>query len=76
MKLRFNPHSRDKILQRDLNVYHIKKAIMEPDYWRIAPLGRILVRKSIDAKVIEVVYYKYEFGSRKGDYFVITAYYL
>lgn len=49
---------------------------MDPDEMRDAGEGKIKVIKKIDGKIIKVVYYRYMFGSKKGKYFIITAYYV
>lgn len=76
MKLVFTSHCQTRIYGRNINVDHIKKAISEPDHKKDVFDGRILVKKKVGAKVIEVVYYRERVGDKKEKYIIITAYYI
>ena len=76
MWLKFTPHCQYRILERVLNVEHIKQAILKPDKKRDAREGATKVWKRTNGKEIVVVYSRDGFRDRKNDYFIITAYYL
>ena len=76
MRLKFTIHCQFRILERTLNVEHIKQAILKPDKKRNAGGGAIKVWKKVDTEEIVVVYSRDGFNNRKNDYFIITAYYL
>lgn len=64
------------MMERGIDVDHIKRAIKKPDFTELTFEGRICVRKEIDKnRVIEVIYYKQGFKDA-NDYIIITAYYL
>jgi len=75
MRLKFTTHCQFRILERILNVGHIKQAILKPDK-KHNSFGAIKVWKKIGEEEIVVLYSKDGFRDRKNDYFVITAYYL
>ncbi len=76
MKLKFSLHFQERIIERSLNVDHVKAAIRNPDTSEATFEGRRRVTKSIDDKKIEVVYFNEGFRDRKEEYIIITAYYL
>ncbi len=64
------------MMERGIDIDHIKRAIKDPDFTEPTFKGRILVRKAIDEKrVIEVIYYRQGFKGA-NDSVIITAYYL
>ncbi|MHB8256614.1 MAG: DUF4258 domain-containing protein [Acidiferrobacterales bacterium] len=75
MKLKFPLHFQDRMLERGIQVDHVKKAITNPDSKKKVFEGRLKVRKEIGSKTIVVVYYKDAFRDRKNEYIIITAYY-
>lgn len=76
MKLLFPRHFQYRMMERGIDVNHIKRAIKDPDFAESTFQDRILVRKEIDKnRVIEVIYYKQGFKGA-NDYVIITAYYL
>ncbi len=76
MWLKFTPHCQYRILERILNVEHIKQAILKPNKKRDAGEGATKVWRRVGEKEIVVVYSRDGFRDRKNHYFVITAYYL
>ncbi len=76
MNLKFPLHFQARIIERGINVEHVKDAIREPDSMESAFEGRVRVRKKVEAREIEVIYFKDGFRDRKEQYIVITAYYL
>lgn len=76
MTLKFTNHCQIRILERKINIEHIKKAVNEPDFKKNVFEGKIQVRKKIGSKIIEVVYCKKGFKDKKEEYIVVTAYYL
>lgn len=76
MKLIFPQHFQYRMVERGIDVDHIKKAIKEPEFTEPTFNGRTLARREIDEKrVIEVIYYRQGFKGA-NDVVVITAYYL
>ncbi len=76
MKLKFPNHFQERIIQRDINIDHVKLAMTNPDKKNLVFEGRIRVTKKIGKKTIEVVYFKEAFRDKKDEYIIITAYYL
>ena len=76
MNLKFTIHCQIRILERTLNVKHIKQAILKPDKKRDAGDGATKAWKKIGKVEIVVVYARDGFRDRRNDYFIITAYYL
>ena len=76
MKLIFPLHFQTRILERAINLDHVKSAITKPDFTENMFDGRIRVTKNIGEKCIRVVYYKNQFGDNKKEYIIITAYYI
>lgn len=76
MRLLFPRHFQHRILERGIDVDHLKSAIKDPDFEEPAFEGRIKVRKKIDSqRTIEVIYYRQGFKGA-NDPVIITAYYL
>ena len=76
MKLLFTRHFQHRMMERGIDIDHIKRAVKEPAFTEAVFEGRTKVRKEIDAKrVIEVIYYKQGFKGA-NDPIIITAYYL
>jgi hypothetical protein len=76
MKLKLTKHAQDMVSYRGLSIDHIKRAINEPDSKKDSYENKIKVIKKVDGKKIEVIYCKEGFKDKKGEYLVITAYYL
>lgn len=76
MILKFTTHCQVRILERLINIEHIKQALLKPDKKKEAGEGKIKVWKKIGTKQIVVIYYRDAFRDRKNEYIVITAYYL
>ena len=74
--MKFTLHCQFRILERMLNIEHIKQAILKPDRQRDVGDGAIKVWKNIGGEEIVVIYSRDGFRDRKNDYYVITAYYL
>ena len=76
MKLLFPKHFQYRMVERGIDIDHIKRAIKNPDFTEAVFKGRILVRKEIDEKrIIEVIYFMQGFKDA-NDPIIITAYYL
>ena len=73
MELKFPIHFQEKIIERGIDVDQIKQTIRKPDYQTSKPENRILVRKKVGDRTLEVVYAK---GGSKNKFIIITAYYL
>jgi len=76
MLLKFTAHCQYRLLERLLNVEHIKQAILKPDKKRDAGDGANKVWKKVGKEEIVVIYSRDGFRDRKNHYFIITAYYL
>lgn len=69
MKLRFTHHAQYRMDERGISVSSIKSVLKNPD--RTEPVfgAKMLARKNIDGKVLEVIYVK-----DKNDFVIITIY--
>jgi len=76
MILKFPNHFQERMLERGINIDHLKKAIKNPDSSKNVFEGRVEVTKKVEGKTIKVIYYKEGFRDRKNEYIIITAYYL
>ena len=75
VKLLFPTHFQVRMLERGIDVDHVKKAVKNPDFTETVFQGRTRVRKAIDTnRSIEVIYYRQGFKGA-NDYVIITAYY-
>ena len=75
MKLLFPTHFQVRMLERGIDIDHVKKAVKNPDFTEQTFQGRIKACKQIDEKrAIEVIYYRQGFKGA-NDYVIITAYY-
>ena len=72
MKLNFSIHFQQVIFERNISIDHLKKAIREPDSSHSAFGGRMVSRRAVDGKLLEVVYTR----RGKNEYRIITAYYI
>ncbi|OHA89985.1 MAG: hypothetical protein A2832_01715 [Candidatus Zambryskibacteria bacterium RIFCSPHIGHO2_01_FULL_44_22b] len=71
MQLQFPLHFKEKIVERSIDVDRIKQTIRNPDYQVAETDNRILSRKKIDHRTLEVIYVK---GSSKNKFIIVTAY--
>lgn len=75
-RLKLSVHAQTRITERGVDLAHIKRAILEPDFTNKSFEGRILSRKTLeDGRLIEVIYSKDGFRGT-NDYFIVTAYYI
>ena len=72
MKLSFSIHFQQAVLERDISIDHLKKAIREPDKSHQTFGGRIVAQKAVGGRTLEVVYTR----GGKNEYRIITAYYI
>ena len=64
------------MVERGIDVDHIKQAIQKPDFTKPTFQGRVLVRRKIDSeRVIEVIYFKWVMSKKEPEYVIVTAYY-
>ena len=76
MKLLFPSHFQLRMMERGIDIDHVKRTIKNPDFTEPTFKGRILARKKIDEKrVLEVIYYMQGFKGANNPV-IITAYYL
>ena len=76
MNLKLTRHFQDMMQHRGVNLDHVKGALIEPDRLTDAFGGALKAVKSVDGRIIEVIYRKEKFADRKDEYLVITAYYI
>ncbi len=76
MRLKLPNHFQARLIERGIEIDHVKKAIREPDSEKGVYEGRTLVVKRIDEKrEIEVVYFKDGFRDT-NDIIIVTARYI
>ena len=76
VKLWLTDHFKFRMMERGVDINHVKRAVKSPDFTTRNADGSVLVRKKIDAKrIIEVVYRERVLGRKQG-LIMITAYYL
>ena len=64
------------MMERGINIDHVKRAVKSPDFTKRNADGSTLVRKKVENKrVIEVVYRERVLSGKQG-LVMITAYYL
>lgn len=76
MVLKLTKHFQERMIERGINLDHVKQAIKDPDSKEEAYEGAIKVQKEFGSKTIEVIYSKEAFRDRREHYLLITAYYL
>lgn len=74
MHLIFSHHFQFRLHERKLNIEDIKHAILMPDFENKGHQGRVVVRKEIEGRILEVIYFKKKHKS--NEYVIITAYYI
>ena len=75
-RLKFSVHAQIRLQERNIDVSHIKAALLHPDFTEQANQGKIRCKKLLESgKTIEVIYAKEDFRNT-NDYFIVTAYYL
>lgn len=72
----FPLHFQERIVERGINIDHVKVAIRDPDTSEDTFEGRKRITKVVGDKKIEVIYFNEGFRDRKEEYIIITAYYL
>ena len=74
--VRKTKHFEERLVERGIDIDHVKQAIARPDWTQTDFQGRIIVRKKIDeSRTIKVVYCK-QAAKKSVDPLIITAYYL
>lgn len=72
---RLTIHFQGRMVERGIDIDHVKRAIKSPDFTKPAYEGTILARKKVDeARDIEVIYRKSGFKN-VNEYVIVTAYY-
>ncbi len=75
MKLLFTTHFQARMVERGIDIDHVKQAIKNPDFTKDVYEGKMLARKKIDKKrVIEVIYFRQGFKDANHPV-IVTAYY-
>ncbi|HEY4498958.1 MAG TPA: DUF4258 domain-containing protein [Candidatus Paceibacterota bacterium] len=76
MNLKFSLHFQQAIIERGINIDYLKKTIKNPDAVRVSFAGRMVARKAVGGKMLEVVYVKGVTPDTRNEYRIITAYYI
>jgi hypothetical protein len=76
MLLKLTSHFQLRMVERGINLDHVKRAIKDPDSVEDAFDEKLKATKEVDGKIIQVIYYKEGFKSKEITYIVIIAYYL
>lgn len=71
IKFIYTEHAKVRIEQRKLSKEQIEKAVSSPDKILPSFKGRILVQKSFNDEILEVVYKK-----EQNNFIILTAYWL
>lgn len=71
MKIKFSPHAKKRLKQRSVSESQARLTILNPDFTLAADRNRIIARKKLNGKSLEVVYVK-----ENGKVIVITLYYI
>ena len=76
VKLWLTDHFKFRMMERGVDIDHVKRAVKSPDFTKPNSDGSILARRRIDGKrIIEVVYRELVL-KRTRSLVMITAYYL
>jgi hypothetical protein len=76
MNLKFSIHFQQAIIERNIDIDDLKKAIRNPDASHVSFGGRIVAQKKVNDKILEVVYVQSVASNMKNEYRIITAYYI
>ena len=76
LRLRLTAHFQERMVERGININHVKKAIQEPDNKGEAYENKMWVEKKVDDKIIKVIYFREGFRDKPNQFIVVTAYYL
>lgn len=77
IRLKLTQHFQARMLERGIEIDHVRQAITSPDTEEQVFDGRTKVRKRIDdSKEIEVIYFRDGFRGNENDRIVVTAYYI
>lgn len=71
MEIKFTNHAKYRVLERNIKMSDIKSALKNPDYYGFTFDGKLVARKLIGDKTLEVIYTK-----SKNKILIITVYYL
>ncbi len=76
MKVKFTNHAQANLLGRGITASRVVDTLRSPDSTGAAFEGKSKARKKFGNKTLEVVYLKEKSKDKKGEYLVITGYYL
>jgi hypothetical protein len=71
MKVEYSPHSQKRLKLRGIAKAQVLLAILKPDAVLSASRNRLIARKKLNGKTLEVIYVK-----ESGKIVIITLYYL
>jgi len=71
MKIQYSPHAKKRLKQRGITKDQARLAVLNSDYAQQTDRNRIIARKKLNGKTLEIIYVK-----ENGKIIVITLYYL
>lgn len=75
-RLKISVHAQARLIERGIDVGHVKSAVLNPDFTEAAYDGKMRATKELDGgRTIEVIYSKEDYRGT-NDYFIVTAYYI
>jgi len=75
-RLRLSYHAQMRLVERDIDIDNVKKAITEPDSRQADPYGKTKVQKRVGDRTIVVIYSEQRFRNGGIRCLIITFYYL
>jgi len=76
MKVKFTNHAQISLIDRGISASRVVDTLRKPDSTQAAFEGKSKARKKFGSKTLEVIFLKEKSKDKKGEYLVITAYYL
>lgn len=76
MNLKLGVHSQYRLMERGIDIDHVKAAVRDPDHTVKNDDGSIKAIKRIGKKKIVVIYSNSGFKDKKGEIFIRTCYYI
>lgn len=71
MEIKLTNHAKYRVLERNIKISDIKSVLKNPDYYGYTFDNKVVARKLIKNKTLEVIYTK-----SKNKILIITVYYL
>ena len=71
MPIKYSPHANKRSRQRGISKRHVKLTLLKPDIILPADRNRLMARKKLNGKTLEVIYVK-----ENAKIIIVTLYYL